>query len=154
MTPATLTLKGWPPTTCGAIARAGAWHAMLTSKDFWAQGEWCNQLAYHNWFRSHPESVTLDYHCRVFYVLASWKPWTDAELEIADGRLHNRAAGSYPCVLHGPGKQLREVAAWWQRLTNPNKASQPLPPPAPETHDGRVARLREARQRGMAGRRR
>jgi len=105
----------------GTIGRAGALLAMFTDKDFWPKHCTCNQQAHAEWFCSHPDETTLDYHCKIFQTLYHAheihpQPAVISVMEVVDGRLHNMETGSWPLVCHGNGGRAIEALSLWEKI--------------------------------------
>jgi hypothetical protein len=54
------------------------------------------------YFLDHPDEIALDYRSELF-VNTSNRQY-DEDLECREGRLYNRQTGTWPCILHTPGK--------------------------------------------------
>lgn len=54
-------------------------------------------------------AIRLDHGCEVFQCLYN----AERDLELQHGRIHNRATGSYPLVIHGNGRSdMRQSLSW------------------------------------------
>lgn len=123
----------------GMMGYAGYLLAMLNDPTFWRPAAHNNQVAYRYWHADNPDISTLDYYCRVWqciYEHGGRGRSIDDALAIRDRRLYNSETDSYPCQMHGHGRQYRRLKLWWFQI--------PIPATAPRL--SRAERARSTRQ--------
>lgn len=64
----------------------------------------CDQTVLSKHFIAHPEDLTLDYGQRIFATTSAREGFEIGDFSIADDRLRQNLTGTYPYVLHFPGR--------------------------------------------------
>jgi hypothetical protein len=73
-----------------------------------------DQSLFSRYFVEHPDEITLDYRSELF-INTSNRQYDD-DLDVREGRLYNRQTGTWPCILHTPGKYYGVLEYYSRRL--------------------------------------